>query len=116
MAIIEVDQLMKEFKVAKRETGFLGAMKSLVKREFYTKHAVKDVSFTVDKGEMVGYIGPNGAGKSTTIKMLTGILVPSAGTVKVNGIVPYENRQARTNDWVRRSGERTHADIYKRNQ
>ncbi|ASV67903.1 ABC transporter ATP-binding protein [Cytobacillus sp. FSL W7-1323] len=107
MAIIEVDQLMKEFKVAKRETGFLGAMKSLVKREFYTKHAVKDVSFTVDKGEMVGYIGPNGAGKSTTIKMLTGILVPSAGTVKVNGIVPYENRQANAKNIGVVFGQRT---------
>ncbi|WP_026581911.1 ABC transporter ATP-binding protein [Bacillus sp. J33] len=93
MPIIEVEHLMKDFMVAKRETGLLGAMKSLVKREHIKKEAVKDISFSIEKGEMVGYIGPNGAGKSTTIKMLTGILVPSSGKVQVNGIVPYENRQ-----------------------
>ncbi|MBT2687328.1 ATP-binding cassette domain-containing protein [Bacillus sp. ISL-47] len=93
MPIIEVEHLMKDFMVAKRETGLLGAMKSLVKREHIKKEAVKDISFSIEKGEMVGYIGPNGAGKSTTIKMLTGILVPSSGGVKVNGIIPYENRQ-----------------------
>ncbi|MDF1507266.1 ATP-binding cassette domain-containing protein [Robertmurraya sp. DFI.2.37] len=93
MSIIEVNNLQKEFMIAKRETGLVGALKSLVKREFIKKEAVKDISFSIEKGEMVGYIGPNGAGKSTTIKMLTGILVPSAGQVTVNGIVPYENRQ-----------------------
>lgn len=93
MSIIEVKGLEKDFLIAKRETGFMGALRSLVKREFIKKEAVKDISFTIEKGEMVGYIGPNGAGKSTTIKMLTGILVPSAGNVLVNGIVPYENRQ-----------------------
>ena len=84
---------MKDFMIAKRETGFLGAVKSLVKREHIKKEAVKDISFSIGEGEMVGYIGPNGAGKSTTIKMLTGILVPSSGSVMVNGIIPYENRQ-----------------------
>ncbi|MDF2037123.1 ATP-binding cassette domain-containing protein [Cytobacillus oceanisediminis] len=93
MPIIEVEHLMKDFMIAKRETGFLGAVKSLVKREHIKKEAVKDISFSIGEGEMVGYIGPNGAGKSTTIKMLTGILVPSSGCVKVNGIIPYENRQ-----------------------
>lgn len=93
MAIIEVENLYKEFKVAKRESGMLGAIRSIVKREFVTKEAVKGVSFSIDKGEMIGYIGPNGAGKSTTIKMLTGILVPSGGRIVVNGIVPYEKRQ-----------------------
>ncbi|WP_264739917.1 ATP-binding cassette domain-containing protein [Cytobacillus firmus] len=93
MPIIEVEHLMKDFMIAKRETGFLGAVKSLVKREHIKKDAVKDISFSIGEGEMVGYIGPNGAGKSTTIKMLTGILVPSSGCVKVNGIIPYENRQ-----------------------
>lgn len=93
MSMIEVKGLEKDFLIAKRETGFMGALRSLVKREFIKKEAVKDISFTIEKGEMVGYIGPNGAGKSTTIKMLTGILVPSAGNVLVNGIVPYENRQ-----------------------
>lgn len=93
MPIIEVEHLMKDFMIAKRETGFLGAVKSLVKREHIKKEAVKDISFSFGEGEMVGYIGPNGAGKSTTIKMLTGILVPSSGSVTVNGIIPYENRQ-----------------------
>ncbi|WP_453989689.1 ABC transporter ATP-binding protein [Bacillus nitroreducens] len=93
MAIIEVKNLRKEFKIAKRETGFVGALKSVMNRQFVTKEAVKDISFSIEKGEMVGYIGPNGAGKSTTIKMLTGILVPSSGSIQVNGIVPYENRK-----------------------
>ncbi|MBG9541744.1 sugar ABC transporter ATP-binding protein [Cytobacillus firmus] len=93
MPVIEVEHLMKDFMIAKRETGFLGAVKSLVKREHIKKEAVKDISFSINEGEMVGYIGPNGAGKSTTIKMLTGILVPTSGSVKVNGIIPYENRQ-----------------------
>ncbi|MCA1029523.1 ATP-binding cassette domain-containing protein [Bacillus timonensis] len=93
MAIIEVEGLCKDFKVAKRETGFVGALKSIVNREFVLKEAVKDISFSIEKGEMVGYIGPNGAGKSTTIKMLTGILVPSSGKIRVKGNVPYENRK-----------------------
>lgn len=79
--------------IAKRETGIVGALKSIVKREYIKKEAVKDISFSIDEGEIVGYIGPNGAGKSTTIKMLTGILVPSSGNVRVKGVVPYENRQ-----------------------
>ena len=73
--------------------GMMGALKSLIKREYIKKEAVKDISFSINEGHIVGYIGPNGAGKSTTIKMLTGILVPSSGDVLVNGIVPYENRQ-----------------------
>ncbi|MBP2242036.1 ABC-2 type transport system ATP-binding protein [Cytobacillus eiseniae] len=93
MPIIEVENVRKEFKIAKREAGMKGALKSLVKREYIKKEAVNDISFSINEGEIVGYIGPNGAGKSTTIKMLTGILVPSAGRVQVNGLVPYENRQ-----------------------
>ncbi|MFE8701956.1 ATP-binding cassette domain-containing protein [Cytobacillus sp. FJAT-54145] len=93
MSIIEVSNLHKDFMIAKRETGLLGALRSIVKREFIKKEAVKDISFSINEGEMVGYIGPNGAGKSTTIKMLTGILVPTSGSVQVNGIVPYEDRQ-----------------------
>lgn len=93
MAIIEVANVRKDFMIAKRETGMMGALKSLIKREYVKKEAVKDISFSINEGEIVGYIGPNGAGKSTTIKMLTGILVPSSGNVLVNGLVPYENRQ-----------------------
>lgn len=93
MAIIEVEHLRKDFKIAKRETGFVGALKSVINRQFVIKEAVQDISFSIEKGEMVGYIGPNGAGKSTTIKMLTGILVPTSGSIRVNGIIPYENRK-----------------------
>ena len=65
----------------------------LFHREYIVKHAVKNISFEIEQGEVVGYIGPNGAGKSTTIKMLSGILIPSSGTVSVGGMIPYENRK-----------------------
>ncbi|MBP2017928.1 ABC-2 type transport system ATP-binding protein [Symbiobacterium terraclitae] len=91
-AIIEVKGLRKEFKVARRKEGAFAALRTLFSREFDTKVAVNDVSFTIQPGELVGYIGPNGAGKSTTIKILTGILVPTAGEVRVRGLVPYHRR------------------------
>lgn len=93
MSIIEAKNLNKEFKVFKRNTGFVNTVKQLFKREYTIKKAVEDISFSIDKGELVGYIGPNGAGKSTTIKMLTGILHPTSGEVIVNGIVPHNNRK-----------------------
>ncbi|MFF4655102.1 ATP-binding cassette domain-containing protein [Streptomyces sp. NPDC001381] len=83
-AFIEVDRVEKVFDV-RRKTGFL-------KREVRQVRAVDSISFTVSRGEMVGYIGPNGAGKSTTIKMLTGILVPSGGRLRVAGIDPSRER------------------------
>ncbi|WP_337100463.1 ABC transporter ATP-binding protein [Paenibacillus sp. YIM B09110] len=92
MPLIHVENLRKEFKRQKREDGFWPLMKSLVYREYEQKVAVEDISFTIDRGEIVGYIGPNGAGKSTTIKMMVGILVPTSGDVRVNGLVPFENR------------------------
>ncbi|BAD41649.1 ABC transporter ATP-binding protein [Symbiobacterium thermophilum] len=91
-AVIEVRGLRKEFKVARRKEGPFAALRTLFSREFDTRVAVDDVSFTIERGELVGYIGPNGAGKSTTIKMLTGILVPTAGEVRVRGVVPYLRR------------------------
>ncbi|NLL51758.1 MAG: ATP-binding cassette domain-containing protein [Peptococcaceae bacterium] len=93
MSIIEVKHLYKEFKIPKRQEGLAGALRSLFHRQYLTKLAVNDISFSIDSGEMVGYIGPNGAGKSTTIKMLTGILVPSSGDIRVNGLIPYKERQ-----------------------
>ena len=93
MSIIEVSHLSKEFQIAKRQEGMKGALRSLFHREYLTKLAVRDISFAVNAGEIVGYIGPNGAGKSTTIKMLTGILVPTAGEIRVNNIVPFKERQ-----------------------
>lgn len=91
-AIIEVSGLRKEFRIPTRKEGAFSALRTLFSRGYTTKVAVDDVSFQIGKGELVGYIGPNGAGKSTTIKMLTGILVPTAGQVTVQGLVPYEQR------------------------
>jgi len=93
MAIIEAKNLCKNFKIYKRNSGFLETVKSLIHREFEIKKAVENVSFSIDKGELVGYIGPNGAGKSTTIKMLTGILYPTSGEVSVRGLIPQKNRK-----------------------
>lgn len=93
MNIIEVDHLNKEYKRYKRYDGFLGAMRTLVTKEYTTIEAVKDLSFDIQAGETIGYLGPNGAGKSTMIKMLTGILVPTSGQVTVRGKVPHLNRK-----------------------
>lgn len=90
--IIQVEHLRKEFRIARRKEGTLGALRGLFSRDYEIRKAVDDVSFTIRRGELIGYIGPNGAGKSTTIKMLTGIMVPTSGRVVVDGIVPYERR------------------------
>jgi ABC-2 type transport system ATP-binding protein len=91
--IIEVQDLTKEFRTFRRREGVLGALQNLVTREYTTVHAVDHVSFSIERGEMVGYIGANGAGKSTTIKILTGILSPSSGRVVSHGFVPYRERR-----------------------
>jgi ABC-2 type transport system ATP-binding protein len=92
MSLIEVEHLSKTFSVAVRRAGRFSALRSLLARDYRQVSAVDDVSFRVMAGEMVGYIGPNGAGKSTTIKMLTGILVPSSGLIRVDGRVPHQQR------------------------
>ena len=92
MALIEVHELQKRFRVARRKPGPFGALRALLARDAREVAAVDGISFAVERGEMVGYVGPNGAGKSTTIKMLTGILVPSAGRVTVDGLVPWKQR------------------------
>jgi ABC-2 type transport system ATP-binding protein len=94
MAIIETVELRKVFRSIKRRPGLGGAVAALFAPEYEEKAAVESVSFSVEPGEVVGYIGPNGAGKSTTIKMLTGILVPTSGTLRVAGLVPHEQRVA----------------------
>lgn len=93
MALIEVNNVSKEFKVYKRQKGVANTVKSLFVRNYEVKNAVENICFSVEQGELVGYIGANGAGKSTTIKMLSGILVPTSGRIIVDGIVPYENRK-----------------------
>lgn len=90
--MIEVNNLTKTFKVAKRKAGLKAATKSLFNREYEFIHALKDVSFKINDGEMVGYIGPNGAGKSTTIKIISGILNPDSGQCIINGRVPWKDR------------------------
>lgn len=93
MSFINVDCISKTFKVAKRNSGLKAALKSFFKREYTYIDAVNNVSFSIEKGEIVGYIGPNGAGKSTTIKMLSGILLPTAGNIRVNGLDPFKDRK-----------------------
>ena len=93
MSYIKVDGISKSFKVTKRNSGLKSALKSFFKREYIIIDAVKNISFEIDKGEIVGYIGPNGAGKSTTIKMLSGILLPTAGNIRVNGLNPFKDRE-----------------------
>jgi ABC-2 type transport system ATP-binding protein len=92
--MIHVENLTKTFRVSKRTAGVKMALKALVKREVVTVEAVKDLSFHVSPGEMVGFIGPNGAGKSTTIKILSGILVPDSGRCEILGRVPWLERMA----------------------
>lgn len=91
--MIEVLNLSKTFKVYHHRKGFWGTFANLFSRKHRIVQAVDNVSFTVTRGEIVGYLGPNGAGKSTTIKMLTGILVPSSGSVTVNGYIPHRQRK-----------------------
>lgn len=90
--MIAMEHVCKSYKVAKRNAGLGEACKAFLRREYEMIHALSDVSFTIQDGEMVGYIGPNGAGKSSTIKILSGILTPDSGTVLVDGRVPYQNR------------------------
>jgi ABC-2 type transport system ATP-binding protein len=92
MPQILVQDLAKTYRVAERDPGVLGAMRGLVRRRWRTVEALKDVSFQLERGELLGFIGPNGAGKSTTIKILSGILRPDGGRVEIDGLVPYEDR------------------------
>src|ERR1700731_1009147 len=92
--LISVCELSKQFRTYRRREGLWGGVQNLFHREHQYVTAVDRVSFSIQRGEMVGYIGPNGAGKSTTIKMLTGILVPSSGEIVVNNFVPWRQRTA----------------------
>ncbi len=91
--MIKLEGVCKTYKVASRGKGLLAAFKSLFKRKFKTIEALKNVSFEIKEGEIVGYIGPNGAGKSTTIKIMTGIIAPTSGNCLINGYNPFKDRQ-----------------------
>ena len=93
MSQIVVESLWKRFQVAERKPGFVGALRGVFSRSYRDINALRNVGFSVEAGELVGYIGPNGAGKSTTIKILSGILVPSSGKCEINGVTPWLNRQ-----------------------
>lgn len=90
MPVIEVNALSKSFRTYKKEPGFRGALKGLLRRKYETVPAVQEISFTVEEGELVGFVGPNGAGKTTTLKMLAGLLYPTSGAARVLGYVPWE--------------------------
>lgn len=90
--MIIVNRLEKHYSVHEKEPGLLGSLRSFVKRNTRIVRAVDGVSFTIEPGEMVGFLGPNGAGKTTTLKMLAGLLHPSAGDVSVAGFTPHERR------------------------
>ncbi len=90
---IEVKDVSKSFRINKRSAGVMGMLSNLVAPRYEKKQAVDHISFSIEEGEMVGFIGPNGAGKSTTIKMLSGILFPDEGDIRVNGYIPYKQRK-----------------------
>jgi ABC-2 type transport system ATP-binding protein len=94
MPQIIVEGLSKTFRVAERTPGVWGAVRGLARRSYRTVRALDGVSFSIERGELVGYIGPNGAGKSTTVKALSGVLVPDAGRCEVSGRVPWRDRIA----------------------
>ena len=95
---IYVEHLKKEYSFYKKETGIRGSLHNIFHREMLTREAVKDISFAVEKGEMIGFLGPNGAGKTTTLKVLSGILYPTGGKVEIDGFLPWE----RKNEFKRR--------------
>lgn len=90
--IIELKNITKEFKVLNRHEGIKGGFKDLFSRDYKIVKAVDNINFSVGQGEIVGFLGPNGAGKSTTIKMMTGVLEPSAGELIINKRIPYKDR------------------------
>ena len=92
MPQITVENLTKTFKIAERAQGLRGAFAGVLRRKHRTVKALDGISFSLEEGELLGYIGPNGAGKSTTVKILSGIMVPDAGTVSVLGRVPWKSR------------------------
>src|SRR5919108_298235 len=94
MAAIVVEGLEKTYRVFRKQAGWAGAVRSLFHREYTTVRAVRNVSFQVEQGEIVAFLGPNGAGKTTTLKLLAGLIYPSAGEARVLGYVPWNRENA----------------------
>src|SRR5665213_2802683 len=94
MSMIEVVGLTKTYRVVQKKEGVRGALQGLFRREYREVRAVDNISFTVEPGEMVAFLGPNGAGKTSTLKMLSGLLYPSAGSAEVLGFVPWRRDDA----------------------
>ena len=94
MPIIEVQGLTKTYRVVEKSPGLVGSLRSLVRRRYKEVHAVRDVSFAIEPGQMVAFLGPNGAGKTTTLKMLSGLIYPTSGTARVLGFTPWERPDA----------------------
>src|SRR5881227_778417 len=90
MPIIEAERLTKTYRVAQKKEGVLGAVRGLFRRQYKHVKAVEEVSFVIEPGEMVAFLGPNGAGKTTTLKMLSGLIYPTAGTATVLGFTPWD--------------------------
>lgn len=92
MSFIDVNQLTKNYKIYEKEDGMVGAVKGLFVRKYKYVEAVKNISFSIAEGEIVGYIGENGSGKTTTLKMLSGLIRPTSGTIEVGGFIPAERK------------------------
>src|SRR5207302_3611803 len=107
MSVIEVQGLTKSFRTYKKNPGLSGAIKGLFHREYEMTLAVKDVSFSVEEGELVGFLGPNGAGKTTTLKMLSGLLHPTSGDARVLGFVPWKRERSFQRQFTMVMGQRT---------
>jgi ABC-2 type transport system ATP-binding protein len=94
MAIIDVDNLARHFRYYEKQEGLAGSLRNLFARRSMVRKAVDGISFSVEEGEMIGFLGPNGAGKTTTLKMLAGIMHPTAGSARVLGTVPWQRKKA----------------------
>src|SRR3989344_789685 len=92
--MIEVSHLHKVYRTPQKEEGAMGLLRNIFARRYKEINAVKDISFTIEQGELVGFVGPNGAGKTTTMKMLAGILHPTSGNINVLGFTPFEKNHA----------------------
>src|SRR4051812_18616927 len=105
--VIEAVRLSKHFSVPQKAPGLAGAIRGLFNRRYRDVHAVKDISFSIKEGELVGFLGPNGAGKTTTLKMLSGLLHPTGGQAHVLGYVPWKRERKFQKQFTMIMGQRT---------